>query len=920
MNKLLNSTERQNGYVLLQNRLFLTSIDHFSEVKIDSRDTITNKHQTEKSIAKGLNDSIYEKRKAAAQQLEKYTRECLQNGDHEILEKIIDELCREYAYALDRPMARNAGLMGLAAVSIALGTKFLSKYLDTILPPVLACFGDQNDQVRFYACESLYNIAKIAKGDMLLYFNEVFDVHCKIIADTDPSIKAAAEVLDRLMKDIVSECAATHVVRVNNDPNDVPPATVTDPRTSEVLSTNEPPYEEHEAKLAFSLPKFIPLLSERIQVVDPNTRIFMVGWLQVLENIPDLELISYLPTFLSALFTYLGDSHKDVRVITHSLIDVLLHEVERVATIQKQVKDRESELLRQKQASLMDSTPIKRPEGALISERKKSLINALEGLSSNDKTLSSIETSSALDITNSEPTESLNESTENLKINNSRFGSVYIPGQDIHLDFPKIIEILVNNLTSSETEIQTVVLKWIDVCLNIDPNGFIPFLIKLLAVLLKLLNESDPTFCEMVRNVNQKLISLTQRPDVGSEGIKYGPIVNTLTLHFLDSNAITKEACLDWLILIHHKDPSQLLEHHDSTFLTLLKSLSDKDERLVAKSLELLRLLCDASPDNYFKKFIQNLLGLFKSNEKLLKTRANYIIRQLCLKLSAERVYKIVSLMLDSDDDLIFTKMIVQILSSNLVTAQELSKFRKALRKGEDWSCFCILFKTWSHNPISLLALCLISENYELAYKVLKTYVEYDLSVNDLIQIDILVQFLESPAFTTLRMQLLDPDKYPYLYKCLYGILMVLPQSKAFHILDNRLKSVGRIASHSFPNSAGYSSSSSSLGRVSSDGSGHSGSPRKHQYQDLLDHFQQVCEQHNLDGSQKKFHENNYVLLNEILSPDNTVNPVINSTPITDAMNNTLEPALSDNESVIYRSPSARSGAGERIQSVDQAK
>lgn len=817
-------------------------------------------------------------------------------------------------------MARNAGLMGLAAVSIALGTKYLSKYLDTILPPVLACFGDQNDQVRFYACESLYNIAKIAKGDMLLHFNEVFDVHCKIIADSDPSIKAAAEVLDRLMKDIVSECAATHVVRVNNDPKDVPPATVTDPRTSEVLSTNEPPYEEHESRLAFSLPKFMPLLSERIQVVDPNARIFMVGWLQVLENIPDLELISYLSTFLSALFTYLGDSHKDVRVITHSLIDVLLHEVERVAAIQKQVKERDDEAYRQKQVSMLDATPTRRADGVLISERKKSLINALEQLTANEKNSGNVESSSVTDIVSSDPIESLDDSTENMKTITDRFGDLYIPGQDIHLDFPRIIEILVNNLTSSETEIQTVVLKWIDVCLNIDPNGFIPFLIKLLSVLLKLLNESDPTFCKMVQNVNQKLISLTQRPDVGSEGIKYGPIVNTLTLHFLDSNAITKEACLDWLILIHHKDPSQLIEHHDSTFLTLLKSLSDKDERLVAKSLELLRLLCDTSPDNYFKKFIQNLLALLKSNEKLLKTRANYIVRQLCSKLSAERVYKIISVMLDTNDDVIFAKMIVQILSSNLVTAPELSQFRKSLRRGEDWPCFSILFKAWSHNPISLLALCLISENYELAYKVLKTYVEYDLSVNDLIQIDILVQFLESPAFITLRMQLLDPQKYPYLYKCLYGILMVLPQSKAFHILDNRLKSVARIASHSSPQSAVDSSSSLSLGRVSSNGSTTTASSKKHQYQDLLEHFQQICEQHNRDGSQKRFYEGNYVLLNEILSPESAISPVINSTPITDAINNTLEPDLSDNESVIYRSSSVRGRAGDRITSMDQTK
>lgn len=44
-----------------------------------------------------------------------------------------------------------------------------------------------------------------------------------------------------------------------------------------------------------------------------------------------------------------------------------------------------------------------------------------------------------------------------------------------------------------------------------------------------------------------------------------------------------------------------------------------------------------------------------------------------------------------------------------------------------------------------------------------------------------------------LRLQLLEPEKYPYLYKCLYGLLMLLPQSSAFAALKNRLNSVSSI-------------------------------------------------------------------------------------------------------------------------------
>ena len=60
----------------------------------------------------------------------------------------------------------------------------VARYLKAIVPPVLACFGDQDARVRYYACESMYNIAKVAKGEILLFFNEIFDALCKVISTT----------------------------------------------------------------------------------------------------------------------------------------------------------------------------------------------------------------------------------------------------------------------------------------------------------------------------------------------------------------------------------------------------------------------------------------------------------------------------------------------------------------------------------------------------------------------------------------------------------------------------------------------------------------------------------------------------------------------------------------------------------------
>lgn len=54
--------------------------------------------------------------------LERIVRESSANNDHERIAKIVDQLCNDYAYAVHQPHSRNGGLIGLAALSIALGS------------------------------------------------------------------------------------------------------------------------------------------------------------------------------------------------------------------------------------------------------------------------------------------------------------------------------------------------------------------------------------------------------------------------------------------------------------------------------------------------------------------------------------------------------------------------------------------------------------------------------------------------------------------------------------------------------------------------------------------------------------------------------------------------------------------------------
>jgi vacuole morphology and inheritance protein 14 len=165
--------------------------------------------------------------------------------------------------------------------------------------------------------------------------------------------------------------------------------------------------------------------------------------------------------------------------------------------------------------------------------------------------------------------------------------------------------------------------------------------------------------------------------------LDYAAAVNSLTLLFLNDHEATRVAALTWLIMLHRKAPRKLLAFHDGTFPALLKTLSDPSDAVVTKDLQLLSQISRNSEDDYFANFMVNLLQLFSTDRKLLETRGNLIIRQLCLSLSPERIYRTLADCIEKEEDVEFASIMVQNLNNNLITAPQLSEMRKRLRNLE---------------------------------------------------------------------------------------------------------------------------------------------------------------------------------------------------------------------------------------------
>ncbi|KYK60706.1 Armadillo-type fold domain containing protein [Drechmeria coniospora] len=780
-------------------------------------------------IQRSLNDKLYDKRKVGALELEKVIRDLVASKDYQRVYDILEQLYNDFAYAVHQPHARNGGLIGLAAAAIALGPE-LPRYLARIVPPVLACFTDQDARVRYYACEAMYNIAKVAKGEILVYFNNIFDQLCRLGADSELSVKNGAELLDRLIKDIVSESASSYVSILEG------PVPAED--------NEEGDQEDQDAPLptAFSLPRFLPLLKERIWVINPFTRQFLVGWITLLDSIPDLQFVTYLPEFLGGLLKFLSDQNADVRTATHACLDKFLNEIKRISQIKKgPVDSRKSHGEGNRQHN--ESTNTESEQGAL------------------------------------EEGEELEFDGSNANVEDSEEDD-WMPGHDVEVNYREILEILTATLDSPlEEDCLLESLRWIVEFLDICPEEVLPSTPKILAHMLPAMASGKETIHRAATRVNNCLmdyiVSLSDEsginnphapqaqysvglrlafssdradepsraslsssrdqdaqsptpkndPSVSSAAdaisfhgdLDYAAAVNSLTLLFLNDHEATRVAALTWLIMLHRKAPRKVIAFNDGTFPALLKTLSDPSDAVVKKDLQLLSQISRNSEDDYFANFMVNLLQLFSTDRKLLETRGNLIIRQLCTSLNPERIYRTLADCIEKEEDVEFASIMVQNLNNNLITAPQLGEVRKRLRNLETrdgQTLFVALFRSWCYNAVATFSLCLLAQAYEQAYHLLQIFGELDMTVDLLIQVDKLVQLIESPVFTYLRLQLLEPEKYPYLYKCMYGILMLLPQSSAFAALKNRLNSVSSIGYlHVAPKATMASTSMSSYDR-----------------------------------------------------------------------------------------------------------
>ena len=365
----------------------------------------------------------------------------------------------------------------------------------------------------------------------------------------------------------------------------------------------------------------------------------------------------------------------------------------------------------------------------------------------------------------------------------------------------KIIVIVIKSCKKKEDVTRNIAINWAVRILAMSNEHMLPYMPELLRVMLASISDPSESIRVKAGEGNAQLAGLYglvfsdsyEHKDSIPEGLTER-VMSALSESIHQCHEIpTKSSALEWLQMVLEKNPELA---SNWLFPELLNLLGDPSDQVVELSLHVLAMITQGSEDS-FHKFLSELVSLFQIDSYKLLSRVSTIVKTLARITPCEDLFRMLARIISGVPNLVFVSSIVTSLNLILLTSPELLPFRSILKRGlkdkQARELFKDLYYCWSYNAVSLVSLCLLSKTYEHAYTLIRAFGELEVTVATLVQIDKLIQLIESPVFTYIRLALLEPEENPYLVKALYGILMLLPQSSAFDDLHKRLKSVNTL-------------------------------------------------------------------------------------------------------------------------------
>eukprot|EP00928_Gymnodinium_smaydae_P041978 TRINITY_DN28346_c0_g1_i1.p1 TRINITY_DN28346_c0_g1~~TRINITY_DN28346_c0_g1_i1.p1 ORF type:complete len:832 (-),score=177.03 TRINITY_DN28346_c0_g1_i1:35-2449(-) len=729
------------------------------------------------SVQANLCDKSADRRKTAAKDIERAVLTLVKNrstvgGSVNLAEAVarlirfvVDDFCRS-AF----PARRKGGLIALASMAIALEYRLVQTHVSQLLPPVLDCFSDEEAGVRYNACEAFYNIAKVARGGVLSQFGAVFDGLCRLYADVDQSVRDGAQCVDRLVRDVVTE---------SRD---------------------------------FSYADFIPMMTMRIRVLNPSVRQLVLGWIILLDSVPQVDMIVYLPQYLDGLFEILGSDNRDIRHSAEEFLAEVLDEIKASATTRPARARKAAADAAPTVSRCCHSNERRTGENyvrlralhwllelvGLQAELERSTLAASAGGTAAVSTCSGAFSPLMEDMMSPSAQSVGAASTVLLNATAPRWAS-----SGLHLPRPSV---------SAVAQVGSY-----------DQEGLYGMLPVLLTGALHCLDDSEADIRQLSEQANEQLRRAAHL--LGTE-LPLEALVDAV-LSAMQNNkqecAGGRERsesvllkCLSWLQLLLRQCPRRLLRPsvRDPVVGATIAAVARSEALVATQALKLLAATVAASgageevnkcatppmgpassppsspslgpisapseadpAQGLLTDVCRRLFWMLSESEELLRKRGELAVCQLCDGVGAGRLYATLTRILEEQENAELAGRLLRVLHWTLLTSSETRTFRAQLRLDHMGFVASGILEAWLQRcPVCALGIALWLERFDPAAAIATRLATRELTEEQVHRLDELAGLLESPVFARVRVQLLEAREDPAPLRAILGVVALQPR------------------------------------------------------------------------------------------------------------------------------------------------
>ena len=416
--------------------------------------------------------------------------------------------------------------------------------------------------------------------------------------------------------------------------------------------------------------------------------------------------------------------------------------------------------------------------------------------------------------------------------------------------FDKFEQFLLEKSNANQPILTEFLIEWINIIIPLSSKrncfgnvfiDFMPWIIKtknlknsneILSCYKKIKNEFLDYFdenkekSEQIKNCILSFIKLIRGQKESNQQEEYG-FLNDLIKRILDQNQIIKEifpfeALNNFLLIIlpatnYNEDLTDLNE-------SLIKLIKNAENYLLDKEEFKTTIEKGINNPNFNQKKIalEWYLLIYEknknnvNNEEYNKDIIHIILENIDKNIDDQNNENLFLLMINElcKDNIL---ILFDLLSDNILFEKHSYKFKfnlagylnnflifssraKELKESitsiindetnKDSPLFEKIFTIFSINPMCIINFCIYMELCEIGWELILNIKKINLDDDYYKYLALFVQAIDNKMWNDIRMRLLFPNKNIYFIKCLYGILMLLPQGKAFNILSERLYSI----------------------------------------------------------------------------------------------------------------------------------